>query len=135
MTTDGSDRPLLQRGHGRGASPSKSSIRVTRSHSPHHGGRRRAGGGGTSAGESRAARTAPELRIPAVFAPTCSARAAVAAARQGGGDGRGEPAALPGRQHPPRTHAGEPVEELPSLRLAARGGPVAGAGLARTRGG
>jgi hypothetical protein len=53
----------LQRGHGRGASPSKPSIRVAWSHSPHHGGRAgRAGGAGSSAGDSRAASTAYEFR-------------------------------------------------------------------------
>ncbi len=61
----------LQHGHGRGASPSKPSIRVTSSHSPHQGGRagRCRRGGGSSAGESRAASTAYGLRTPMVFAP------------------------------------------------------------------
>ncbi len=50
----------LQRRHGRGASPSKPSIRVFWSQLPHHGGRggRRRAGGGSSAAESRAASTA-----------------------------------------------------------------------------
>jgi hypothetical protein len=60
----------LQRGHGRGASPSKPSIRVAWSHSPHHGGRAgRAGGAGSSAGDSRAASTAYEFRTPVMFPP------------------------------------------------------------------
>ncbi len=67
----------LQRGHGRGASPSKPSIRVTWSHSPHQGGRdgRARGGAGSSAGESRAASTAYGLRTPLVFAPVKAASA------------------------------------------------------------
>jgi hypothetical protein len=57
----------LQRGHGRGAPPSKPSIRMTWLHSPHHGSRgERAGGRGSSAGESRAARTAYGLHTPLV---------------------------------------------------------------------
>ena len=67
----------LQCGHGRGASLSKPSIRVTSSHWPHQGGRAgRCGcGGGSSAGESRAANTAYGLRTPAVFAPVNAASA------------------------------------------------------------
>ncbi len=66
----------LQRGHGRGASPSKPSIRVAASHSPHHGGRdgRCGCGEGSSVGESRAASTAYGLRSPLVFAPVNAAR-------------------------------------------------------------
>jgi hypothetical protein len=64
----------LQRGHRRGASPSKSSIRVTWSHSPHHGGRCGVGGGGSAVEASRTASTAPGLRIPPAFAPAKSAR-------------------------------------------------------------
>jgi hypothetical protein len=59
----------LQRGHGCGASPSKPSIRVARSHSPHHGSRagRCPGGGGSSRGDSRA--SGPEL--PPTGTPRC----------------------------------------------------------------
>ncbi len=62
--------------------------------------------------------------------------------------GRPEPTRPPGRQRrpgqagglapgeqPPRAHAGQPVEELPSLRLAVRGGRIAGARPDRARGG
>jgi hypothetical protein len=71
ITTDG-----LQRGHRRGASRSKSSIRVLWSHSPHQGGRAgRWSGRGRSAGLSRAASTAYGFRTPPVFAPTKVARA------------------------------------------------------------
>jgi hypothetical protein len=62
-----------QREHGRGASLSKSSIRVTSSHSPHHDGRNDRAG--SSAGESRAASTAYGLRTPSVFAPVNAASA------------------------------------------------------------
>ena len=58
----------LQRGHGRGVSPSKPSIRVTSSHQPHQGGRCVCGGG-SSTGDSRAASTAYRFRTPLVFAP------------------------------------------------------------------
>ena len=60
----------LQRGHGRGASLSKPSIRVVWSQSPHHGGRADLadGGEGSSTGVSRAARTAYGLCTPLVFA-------------------------------------------------------------------
>src|SRR5258707_6244731 len=59
----------LQRGHELGESPSKSSIRVRSSHSPHHGGRRLAGGRGSFARASRAASTGTGVLIPPLFAP------------------------------------------------------------------
>jgi hypothetical protein len=64
----------LQRGHGRGPSPSKPSIRVRSSHSPHHGGLDRSPGGiGSSAGESRAVSTAYGFRRPPVSEPVKAA--------------------------------------------------------------
>ena len=52
-------------GHGYGASPSKSSMRVASSHSPHHGALADClDGAGSSAGESRAASTAYGLLMP-----------------------------------------------------------------------
>jgi hypothetical protein len=64
----------LQRGHGRGSSPSKPSIRVRSSHSPHHGGRDRGPGGlGSSVGESRVVSTAYGFRRPPVFEPVKAA--------------------------------------------------------------
>jgi len=64
----------LQRGHGRGSSPSKPSIRVRSPHSPHHGGRDRGPGGlGSSVGESRVVSTAYGFRRPPVFEPVKAA--------------------------------------------------------------
>ena len=99
----------LQRGHGRGASPSKPSIRVVWSHSPHHGrrdGRRRCGRG-SSAGDSRAASTAYGLRAPPVFARVKPASAwgvqpafsaAVTAGRAGPAGRRSVASHRPGRR-------------------------------------
>ena len=57
-------------------SPSKPGARVTWSNSPHQGRRTgRLGGLGSSAGESRAARTAYALRTPLVLAPVNAASA------------------------------------------------------------
>ena len=124
----------LQRGHGRGASPSKPRIRVRSSHSPHQGGRagRHRVGGGSSAGESRAASTAYGLRAPVLFAPVKAASACgIQPALQRGPHGRGEPGPL-GRGQPPvfPEHGEEHADGPAAACCAGRGRD-----LARGRGG
>ena len=124
----------LQLGHGRGASPSKPSIRVAWSHSPHHGGLagRRVCGGGSSAGDSRAASTAYGFRTPAVFAvkaaSACGAQPASSAAVTAGAS-LARWAAV-SRQSTPRAVKNSPAGPPPPAAAAAGSASPARAGAA-----
>jgi hypothetical protein len=126
----------LQREHGRGASPSKPSIRVRSSHSPHHGGLDRWPGGiGSSAGESRAVSTAYGFLRPPVFEPVkaASSRGAHPASTAASTAGRilsrcatvnGHAAPRPSKN----SSAGPPPNPRSSPGRAVRAGTVAAGG-------
>jgi hypothetical protein len=95
---------------------------------PHH--------GGSSPGVSRADSTAAGLRIPAAFAPRDRSQGTGCPARgQRTGDGRGEAAALPGGQQPPRTRGSKLLEELARLLRWPDGGCARALATRRRQGG